>query len=70
MNNNFLQNPMRILSIFESIQLIEYYNHSKTNFNCIYVDELIPRFLNAKVGDIICINEPKKQIYRLVVNYC
>jgi hypothetical protein len=70
MNNNFFQNPMRILSIIESIHLLDYYNHSKTNINLIYVNELIPRFLNAQVGDIICINEPKKQVYRLVVNYC
>ena len=66
MNNNFLQNPMRILTGYEKIILIDYYYHSKTNLHSILVEDLIATSLKAKIGDIICIYEPKGQVYRLV----
>ena len=67
MNNNLLENPMRILTSYEKILLSDYYYHSKTNIHCILQEDLIASSLNARVGDIICIYEPKRQVYRLVV---
>ena len=67
MNNNLLENPMRILTSYEKILLSDYYYHSKTNIHSILQEDLIAASLNARVGDIICIYEPKRQVYRLVV---
>jgi len=67
MNNNLLQNPMRILTYYEKTLLSDYYYHSRTNIHCILEEDLISRSLNARIGDIICIYEPKRQVYRLVI---
>jgi len=67
MNNNLLQNPMRILTFYEKMILIDYYYHSGTNIHLIKIDDLICKTLKARRDDIICIYEPKKQVYRLVV---
>jgi hypothetical protein len=67
MNNNLLQNPMRILTFYEKMILIDFYYHSGTNIHLIEVDDLICKTLKARRDDIICIYEPKKQVYRLVV---
>jgi DNA-directed RNA polymerase subunit H (RpoH/RPB5) len=67
MNNNLLQNPMRILTYYEKTLLSDYYYHSGTNIHCILEEDLISRSLNARIGDIICIYEPKRQVYRLVI---
>jgi DNA-directed RNA polymerase subunit H (RpoH/RPB5) len=67
MNNNFLQTPMRILNPYERRMLSEFYYHSKTFIHYIRHDDLISTFLNANIGDVICIYYPTKQVYRLVV---
>lgn len=62
-----LLRPSKILSNHEKKDVIEYFKYNNSNIPTIFIDDFICRELCAKVGDIICMQDIKSKLYRIVI---
>ncbi len=63
-----LLKPMKILNEKEKKEVYEFFNHYQSILPIIYEDDWICKELGAKINDIICIQDIKSRLYRLVVS--
>ena len=65
--NKMNHNPPFLLNENQRIFTLQFFEESNNNIKKILQEEQLCKNLNAKIGDIICIVEKYKKIYRLVV---
>jgi hypothetical protein len=65
--NKMNNNPPFLLNENQRIFTLQFFKESNNIIKKILQEEKLCKNLNAKVGDIICIVEKYKKIYRLVV---
>lgn len=60
--------PVRLLMDDEKEQIIEQFKSTNSSMHTMHVNSLIAIELDAKVDDIICINNNSNYLYRRVTN--
>jgi len=59
--------PVKLLNDYEKIKIIEMFRIANAQIYTIYIDDLICIELNAKIDDIICLQNCNNEIYRRVI---